>query len=51
MRSSESEGGALSVGGSELERVILSVGSLQSGEGGSSVPMCETVTVYSMLGD
>lgn len=51
MRSSEAEGGALSVGGSELERGIPSVGSLQSGERGSSVPVCEAVTVYSMLGD
>lgn len=51
MRSSESEGGVLSVGSSESEQGILSVGSLQSGEGGSSVPVCETITVYSMLGD
>lgn len=38
-------GGVLSVGSSKSERGVLLVGSLQSGEGGSSVPVCETITV------
>lgn len=39
------------MGSSESERGVLLVGSLQSGEGGNSVPVCETVTVCSILGD
>ena len=39
------------MGSSESERGVLLVGSLQSGEGGNSVSVCETVTVCSILGD